>query len=313
MGKFRGQRIACDRGAVVRVVVPPAHHAQPLVNHAADGRATSIRAWVEGAAEGRLIRQYGAMAEEFTNTDAFRGASFRGTDLSGATFRDCDLRQVRIVSSEVAELRVSGFGGRVGTVVIDDVDVTAFVGAELDRRYPERVQVRAIRKADDYREMWAILERLWSDTLAHAELLSETARQERVDGEWSFVETLRHLVFAIDVWVGRMLLAKETPYHRLGLPPTDYPAAGAAELGIDLDARPSYGEMVALHADRRAQTRNVLDTLTDAEMERIITAAPAPAWGVESHSAGDCLRWVMEEHCEHRRFAERDLALLHTR
>jgi hypothetical protein len=43
-----------------------------------------------------------------------------------------------------------------------------------------------------------------------------------------------------------MVLGDPMPYHRLGLPPTDYPTAGAMELGLDLDARPSYAEVVAL-------------------------------------------------------------------
>lgn len=33
-----------------------------------------------------------------------------------------------------------------------------------------------------------------------------STRHERVDDEWSLVETLRHLVFAADVWMGRMIL-----------------------------------------------------------------------------------------------------------
>jgi len=182
----------------------------------------------------------------------------------------------------VADLWVSGFDGEVGKVVVDDVDVTAFVAAELDERHPERVQLRVIRTAEDYRAMWDTVERLWSGTVARAERLPETARHERVDDEWSFVETLRHLVFAADVWVGRMVLGEPMPYHRLGLPPTDYPTAGATELGIDLDAQPSYAEVVALHADRSAQMRGAVEALTDTELE-------------------------------HRRFAVRDLALLEAR
>jgi len=143
----------------------------------------------------------------------------------------CDLTQARIVGSQVAGLRVSGFGGEAGTVIVDDVDVTAFVAAELDRRHPERVQLRAVRTADDYRAMWDTIERLWSDTVGRAERLPERALHERVDDEWSFVQTLRHLVFAVDVWVGRMILGEPMPYHRLGLPPTDYPARARLKWG----------------------------------------------------------------------------------
>jgi hypothetical protein len=107
-----------------------------------------------------------------------------------------------------------------------------------------------------------------------------------------------------------MIPGEAMPFHRLGLPPTDYLAEGLPELGIDLDAHPSYAEVVALHAEGRAQVRGVVEDLTDAELDQIRTAVPAPAWEVESHSVGECLRVVMNEHCEHRRFAVRDLALL---
>ena len=138
------------------------------------------------------------MTNEIDHT--FRGARFIGDDFTGATFRECDLRQVKIIGSMIADLHVSGFAGEIENVVVNDVDVTAFVVAELDRRQPERVQLRAVRTADDYREMWSAIERLWSDTIARAQLLPESARQERVDDEWSVVETVRHLIFATDVW-----------------------------------------------------------------------------------------------------------------
>jgi uncharacterized protein YjbI with pentapeptide repeats len=41
----------------------------------------------------------GAMAAKYDYTDAFRGASFTGADLTGAKFRDCDMRRVKIADS----------------------------------------------------------------------------------------------------------------------------------------------------------------------------------------------------------------------
>ena len=190
---------------------------------------------------------------DYTDTEEFRGARFRHVDLAGATFRECDLRGVRIVASEVADFHVSGFGGEIGTIVVNDVDVTAFVEAQLDGRHPERIQFRDVRTADDHRAMWDRLEHLWSESVARAERLPESLRHEGVNDEWSFVETLRHLVFAIDVWMGRMVRDQPMPYHRFGLPPSDYPAAGAADIGIDLEAQPSFAEVVAMHADRQSQ------------------------------------------------------------
>jgi hypothetical protein len=66
--------------------------------------------------------------------------------------------------------------------------------------------------------MWDRIECLWAETGARAERLPEPALHQRVDDEWSFVETLRHLVFATDKWAGYMILDKPMPYHPLGLP-----------------------------------------------------------------------------------------------
>jgi hypothetical protein len=250
------------------------------------------------------------MATEYDHTDSFRGASFTGTDLIGARFRDCDLRQVKIADSWLVDVNVSGL---VGNFIVNDVDVTAFVAAELDRRHPERVQLREMQAAGDYRAMWDTIERLWSGTAARAERLPEPAREERVDGEWSFTETLRHLVFATDAWASRTILDEPMPYHRLGVPHTPYPPADAAVLGIDLDARPSFGEVMEARASRMALVRGIVAGLTDTELERICTRSPAPGYPEESRSVGRCLRVVMTEECEHHRYAVRDLAVLETR
>jgi hypothetical protein len=247
------------------------------------------------------------------NTRAFRGASFHYADLSGTTFRDCDLRGVRIVSSFVDGLVVSGFSGRSGPVVVDDVEVSGYVAAELDRRHPERVQVREARTADQLRGAWAELERLWDGTLTRAGRLPEAALHERVDGEWSFVETLRHLVFAVDSWIGGWLRGEAAPFSPLALPPTDLALEEWPTIGLDPEARPSVAEVRALVAERWERVRRVLTEVTDAQLDEPRTATPVPAWGEETHPVGACLRVVLQEHCEHRRFAERDLAALAAR
>lgn len=244
------------------------------------------------------------------NNDAFRGASFTVADLAGARFVDCDLSQVKIVDSWLVDVNVSGF---VSNFVVNDVDVTAFVDAELDRRHPERVQLREMQTADDYRAMWDTIERLWSDTVARAERLPEPARHERVDDEWSLVETLRHLVFITDAWASRTVLDEPMPFHRLGVTQTAYAPADAAALAIDLDARPSFAEVMEVRADRMALVRGIVDGLTDTDLERMCTRAPAPGYPEESRSVGGCLGVVTEEECAHHRYAVRDLAVLEAR
>ena len=255
----------------------------------------------------RPVGDNSAVAADDDGTGAFRGASFTGADFTGANFRDCDLPQVKITDSWLVGVSLSGL---VGNLVVNDVDVTAFVEGELDRRHPERVQLRDKRTAGDYRAMWDTIERLWAETVARAGRLPEPALHQRVDGEWSFVETLRHLVFATDKWAGYMILDKPMPYHWLGLPQPGFTPADAAALGIDLDARPPLAEVLEVRGTRMRMVRGILDGLTDDDLERVCPRLPAPGYPAEARSVGLCLGVVMKEECEHRRYAVRDLAAL---
>jgi hypothetical protein len=249
-----------------------------------------------------------------------RGARFHQRDLSGAVFdtctlegsrfRDCNLSGVTVVSSYVENLRVSSLHGQGGRVVVDDVDVSEYVAAELDRRFPERVALRALTDPDDYRALFAILEERWDETLHRAELLPEPARYERVDGEWSLVETLRHLVFADDCWISRQYFESDDAFHPLGVPPTDCPPDQREGLGLDDDAQPAYDDVAALFRDRRTRLRELLVAVTDADLEQPRTAVMVPVWGEETHTGAECLCVLLEEYSSHRRYAERDLAVL---
>jgi hypothetical protein len=263
----------------------------------------------------RMTAQFGphrwtADPYDSEHTDAFRGASFEVRDLRGARFLDCDMSQVKIIDAALVNVDISGW---VSNLVVNGVDVTAFVDAELDRRHPERVQLRQMRNADDFRAAWRTIEQLWSGTLDRAGQLPESAREERVDGEWSFTETLRHLVFIADSWASRTVLDEPMPYHRLGLTQRAYPPADAAAVGIELDARPSYAEVLAVRADRQALVRGIIDGVTDAELGRMCARTPAPGYPEELRPVGECLTVVMEEESEHHRFAVRDLAVLEGR
>lgn len=260
--------------------------------------------------------------EHHQDTDSFRGAtfhrvdlsgaSFREVDLSGVTVRDSDVRGLRIVASMVDDVHLSGHEG-VGRVVVDDVDVSDYVAAELDRRHPERVLVRGMRAADDVRAAWSVVDRMWDEAVEHAATVPEPVLNERVHGEWSFVETMRHLVFADDIWVGRLLSDVPGPFHPLGVPPTDTTDAGAAQMGLTLAARPSFAEVAALHRDRRRRFTERLARVTDADLPEVRTAVLAPDWGEESFPVLECLTVVVREHADHLRFARRDLAVLEAR
>lgn len=240
-------------------------------------------------------------------TTRFRAATFKVADLTGARFVDCDLTGVKIVDGCLVDVDVSGY---VERLVVNGIDVTAYVDAELDRLHPERVQLRELADADGFRAMWHTVERLWADATTRAERLREAVRHERVAGEWSFTETMRHLVFITDAWLSRPVLDQERPYDPLGLPQSWYADADAAALGIDLGAQPSYAEVLQLRADRIALVRRTVGELTDAGLGRACTRTPAPGYPEEPRVVAECLAVLMEEEIEHYRFATRDLSKL---
>jgi uncharacterized protein YjbI with pentapeptide repeats len=79
------------------------------------------------------------MVLEHHDTDEFKHARFERADVSGATFHECDLRALKVTDSFVSDVNISR---PIDNVVVNDVDVTAYVEAEFDRRHPERAQMR---------------------------------------------------------------------------------------------------------------------------------------------------------------------------
>ena len=81
---------------------------------------------------------------KFGESDDLAGAEFYGADLRGARFAESDLSGVVMRGVEVsgvdidAPWLVHGDG-----FLVNGVDVTAYVEAELDRRFPGRDQRRA--------------------------------------------------------------------------------------------------------------------------------------------------------------------------
>jgi hypothetical protein len=262
-----------------------------------------------------VVGDNGAMAvdpngAQHTDSDAFRGARFTDANLNGVTFRSCDLSGMKVVDSWLTNVSVSG---EIENFLVEGIDIAPMVRAELDRRHPERALVREMETADDHRVAWRTLEQLWAETVERARKLPDAAAYERVDGEWSLVETLRHLVFATDAWARSTIFDDPAPYHPLGLTHTSYPREAALALGIDLDGEPTLDEVLAVRTDRQAQVRRLVEALTDSELGRTCDRPPAPGYPEEPRTVGRCLRVVMNEECEHRRYATRDLAVLEER
>jgi uncharacterized protein YjbI with pentapeptide repeats len=233
------------------------------------------------------------------------GARFHDIDLTGARFDLVDLTGVTIRGSALVNVDISG---EIENLRVNGVDVVPLVEAELNRRYPDRVKMRPA-DADGFREAWDILERLWPQTVERARRLAPELLHEQVDGEWSFIETLRHLVFATDAWVKRALLGEPSPWDPLDLPHDEMP--DQPSVPRDRTARPSLDQVLALRADRMATVRQVLANLTDEQLAGQTEPVLEPGYPEpESFPVRRCLQAILSEEWQHRLYAERDLDVL---
>jgi DinB superfamily len=228
-----------------------------------------------------------------------RHVVLRGADVRAGGITDCRLRGVDIWNVEIsADLQ---------NVIINGVDVAPLIEAELDRRDPERAKMRPATP-EGFREAWTILEGRWAATVERARTFPEERLHGPVGDEWSFVQTLRHLCFASDAWVGRMVLGNPSPWHPLDLPWDEAP--GWEGIPWDRDARPSLDEVLAVRRERQAMVANAIEELTPERLSGTVTMQE-PGWPqIEDFPLRECLLIVLNEEYQHRQYAERDLAAL---
>jgi hypothetical protein len=235
-------------------------------------------------------------------------ARFHNVDLTNARFHLVDLTGVVARGAALVNVEISG---EIQNLQINGVDVAPLVEAELNRRYPDRVKMRPA-DANGFREAWDVLERLWRPTVERARGMHPELLYERVEGEWSFIETLRHLVFATDAWVKRAILGDPSPWHPLDLPHDEMP--DEPSIPRNRDVRPSLDEMLALRADRMATVRQVIAGLTNEKLAGMTEPVMEPGFPEpESFPIRECLLTILIEEWEHRLYAERDFDVLESR
>ena len=201
--------------------------------------------------------------------------------------------------------------GEIGSLTINGVDVGPLVNAELDRRYPERAKMRPTDPAG-FREAWNVVERLWDDTVERARRMDPELLHESVGGEWSFIETLRHLAFATDSWIRRAILGDPSPWDPLDLPWDEMPDTPGVPR--DRDVRPPPDVVLELRRDRMSTVREVIDGLTDESLNGDTKPVEGPGWPESrSYPVRECLLIILNEEWEHRLYAERDLDALESR
>lgn len=230
---------------------------------------------------------------------------FSHEDLSGAELRECDLSGAHLVGVVMQDAVIDGL---VTNLVVNGVEVTAYVEEELDRRHPVRLLLRS-DDPDDLRRAARQLREDWAATVARLRL-SPGVEHASVNDEWSAVQTLRHLVFVHDSWFRRCCIGSTEAFTPMGLGIEDVPEREAQ--GLDPSADPTLDEVVAVRDAQAAELEHWLDAVTDAQL-----AAPAPIpddgrWPpyASGRSVAQCLRTVLGEEHEHHLFCVRDLDLV---
>lgn len=236
----------------------------------------------------------GLEPREFLTVD-LAGARFLRTNLAGAVMRGVNADGLAVDDPWLLE---------GGSLLVNGVDVVPFIDSELNRRFPGR----SLRRASDpegLREAWAALETTWAATVERAQRMPAGTVDASVAGEWTFAQTLRHLVMATDVWLRRAALQLDEPLHPIGQPHAEY-AEDGGDLAVFSFTAPHFDEVLAVRAERQAMVREFLAQATADQLQE----ERRNPWGPAQETVLSCVHTILEEEWEHHRYAVRDLDVI---
>ncbi|WP_028659938.1 DinB family protein [Nocardioides insulae] len=252
---------------------------------------------------------------DFEQVD-MRGSTFRDVSLTGSRLEEVDLSEVFVRNADLggftargALLRGVELDGLIeGALLVNGVDVAPLVEAELDRRYPDRPLIRDQSTPEAFRTAWAAIEARWEETIGRARTLPPQTLHVRVREEWSFSETLRHLLFVVDAWLKRAVLHDPAPYDPWLM--TFAEMGEVAGVPEPPDVAPSLDELWSRLAERMTLVSETFAALTPDQLggSTTVTGDGYPMAG--EYPMVRCLSAVTLEFWEHRLIAERDLTAL---
>jgi hypothetical protein len=137
--------------------------------------------------------------------------------------------------------------------------------------------------------------------------MPEDSEHHGVDGEWSMVQTLRHLVFVHDSWFRRCVLGLTEPFTPIGLGPPSVMAQEENEL--EPSTRRSLDEVLAVRGRQASEVEAWLAAVTPDQLAQTAPVPDDDRWPpyAKGRTVRQCVGTVLNEEWAHHRFCERDL------
>ncbi len=231
------------------------------------------------------------------------GSVFRDVNLRGSVFEDVNLAEATIHNATLENARIEG--SYIKGLTIDGIRVDELIEAERDRRDPERLRLR-MRDVHDPASVHEVMARL-EQLRAGLRQLLRSATVERLatrpsPSKWSALENVRHLLFAEDMFLNRLILRNRQPLCKLGLLPAHPPDwLGAEEVGSE----PSENLEIILAAwdGVHASTQAFLSDLTPERLR-----GEAGVLGGEPTTVGEVLQRLAQHDLHHIRSVEAALS-----
>ena len=120
-----------------------------------------------------------------------------------------------------------------------------------------------------------------------------------VDGEWTFAQTLRHLILATNAWLNGAIQRVEQPFHPIGQPFTEYESDGF-DMSIFMVDAPSYEEVLDVRAAHVAMVHDFIAATTPEQLAEVLSE---PVGARARGLSVTCLHVILDEEWEHRRYA----------
>ena len=174
--------------------------------------------------------------------------------------------------------------------------------------FPEELQALLVDDVAELRDSFEQVQALWAATIDRARGFSEEQLHESVAGEWSFVRTLRHVIYAIDTWVGRVVLDESARSTRGASPSASTPTPSSTSPWTSTPSRPSTRCCWSTPSGW-ASVRDLLAGLSNTDLDRVCTPDDT-THPSEPHTVRECVLVVVEEGWWHNGFANRDLDAL---